>query len=114
MEKNTETLGDEERSFDSADESRSNISNFLDSQEDVVMSDHEPEDTEFLNQTTGGGTVPILSILGPLGGVGIKEEEDEKEGGFKEPRGRTGRGPTFATGSTPGGKDGSSHTMRRE
>ena len=89
MEKNTETLGDEERSFDSADESRSNISNFLDSQEDVVMSDHEPEDTEFLNQTTGGGTVPILSILGPLGGVGIKEEEDEEEEGSSSP----GEGP---------------------
>ena len=51
MEKNTETLGEEERSYDSADESRSDISNFLDSQEDVVMSDHEPEATEFLNPT---------------------------------------------------------------
>jgi len=64
MEKNTETLGDEERSFDSADESQSDISNFLDSQEDVVMSDHEPEDTVvFLNQITGGGTVPSLLFL---------------------------------------------------
>ena len=62
MEKNTETLGDEERSYDSEDGSRSNISNFLDSQEDVVMSDHEPEEQKFLNQTPGGGTVPILSI----------------------------------------------------
>ena len=73
MEKNTETLGEEERSFDTEDGSRSNISNFLGSQEDLVMSDHEPEEQEFLNQTQGGGTVPILSILEPLGGDGIKE-----------------------------------------
>jgi hypothetical protein len=58
MEKNTETLGDEERSYDSADESRSDISNFLDSQEDILMSDHEPEATEFLNPTDRGGNVP--------------------------------------------------------
>ena len=59
MDKHTaETLGDEERSFDSADESRSNISNFLDSQEDEVMSDHDPEVDEFLNSTKGGETVP--------------------------------------------------------
>ena len=111
MEKNTETLGDEERSYDSADESRSDISNFLDSQEDVVMSDHEPEATEFLNPTDRGGSVPILNISEPRGGDGIKE--DQEEGGFKKPRGRTGRGPTFANESTPGGKDGSSKTMKR-
>ena len=99
MEMNTETLGDEERSYDSVDESRSDISNFLDSQEDIVMSDHEPEATEFLIPTNGGGYVPILSILEPRGGDGIKE--DQEEGGFKEPRGRTGRGPTFANESTP-------------
>jgi hypothetical protein len=53
MEKNTETLGDEERSYDSEDGSRSNISNFLDSQEDVVMSDRlitSQRTQEFLNQ----------------------------------------------------------------
>jgi hypothetical protein len=53
MEKNTETLGEEERSFDSEDGSRSNISNFLDSQEDLVMSDREPEEQKFLNHTSG-------------------------------------------------------------
>ena len=113
MDKHTaETLGDEERSFDSADESRSNISNFLDSQEDEVMSDHEPEVDEFLNSTKGGETVPILSISEPQRGDGIKKIEEEGEG-FNEPRGGTGRGPSFATGSSQGGKEGSSETMRR-
>jgi hypothetical protein len=60
MDQHAETLGDEERSYDSEDLlERSDVSGLFASQDDEASVRQQPEVTEFLNSTSGGNVCSI-------------------------------------------------------
>ena len=62
MNSKIETLGDEERSFESEDEERSNISDLFASQDDEAGGRQQPGLTESLDSTSGGN-VPVVLVM---------------------------------------------------
>ena len=109
MNNKIETLGDEERSYDSEDGERSNVSDLFASQDDEAGERQRPGLTESLDSTSEGN-VPLLSISEPQGGDGTAGKEKEEED--QEPRGRTGRGAISQEPESLEGGRGSSHTMQ--
>jgi hypothetical protein len=112
MDKLPEELGDEERSYDTDDLVRSNVSGLI-VEDDEVNSNQDLEDPEFLNSTVDG-TVPILSISGTQGGTGITQGERKGKAEETEVRGRSGRGSQDSgTVDSQGNREGRSLTMKR-
>jgi hypothetical protein len=72
MDKLPEELGDEERSYDTDDLVRSNVSGLI-VEDEEGNSSQDLEDPEFLNSTVSG-IVPILNISGTQGGNGTQIE----------------------------------------
>ena len=60
---NVETLIDEDRSFDSEDEVRSNVSDLFESQDDEAGGRQQPGLTESLDSTSGGNVPMSFQVI---------------------------------------------------